>query len=268
MLNTGLRKGLALSPITHLLKRCSSVTDNVHRVNYCYNYHTVPNLSQRNLLPLFSPEALDIAWDQHQRQVVKELNDRVKGTELEDSSVFNIIFQTAALPEHAATFQFASQAYNNHFFFQSLIGKRAADAKKNSKYEANAAINKAVNENFGSKENLLSKIHELASNSFGACWLWIVIDDYNRLNLLRTFQAGSPYLWTRWQSNDPHLISSVPDYSARPRKYAHVPILNLCLWNHAYYKDYGLLNRSRYIDTWFDCIDWSVIEERLTNSLV
>lgn len=45
----------------------------------------------------------------------------VIGTTLEDQTVLDIAFQTSRRPEQAATFNFASQAHNNHFFFEALV---------------------------------------------------------------------------------------------------------------------------------------------------
>ncbi|EPY50259.1 ribosomal protein subunit S26 [Schizosaccharomyces cryophilus OY26] len=255
------------SPHSFFLQCCKSIPSRIER-NRFRCYHTVPEIPERKLNPLFSDRGVKVAWDEHQGLVVKSLNDRVKGTELEDHSIFNIIFQTAVLPEHAATFQFASQAYNNHFFFESLIGAEKAKEDSKTQFESNPVIQQVVLENFESKEDLLSKIKQLASNTFGAAWIWVVLDDYNRLQVIRTFQAGTPFLWTRWQSNDPHLVPSVPDHSTRPRNYSHVPLLNLCLWDHAYFTDFGLFQREQYIDTWFQSINWSLIEDRLKQSLV
>jgi len=43
------------------------------------------------------------------------------GTVFEECTIFEIIDQTAQVPEHAVIFNHASQAWNNDFFLQSLV---------------------------------------------------------------------------------------------------------------------------------------------------
>lgn len=43
------------------------------------------------------------------------------GTTLEAQTALDIAIQSSRRPELAATFNFASQAHNNHFFFESLV---------------------------------------------------------------------------------------------------------------------------------------------------
>ncbi|EEB09576.1 ribosomal protein subunit S26 [Schizosaccharomyces japonicus yFS275] len=220
-------------------------------------YHNVPTLSETNLEPLFSKEGYNLAWTSHQSQVIKALNDRTKGTDMEDQSVFKILLRTASLPEQAATFQYASQAFNNHFFFQSL----SASPKKHvlSKYPK---LHNLIQTTFGSLDTMLEKITQLANNTFGAAWIWLVMDDFEQLKIIRTFQAGTPFVQGRWQSLDPHLVPETPDVEMQTREYSIVPLLNLCLWQHAYFIDFGPTGLDEYIITWSKMIDWSVIQNR------
>lgn len=43
-----------------------------------------------------------------------------------------------------------------------------------------------------------------------------------------------------------------------------IPLLVMDVWEHAYITEYGL-NRAKYIDAFFDNIDWQAVEERFSN---
>jgi hypothetical protein len=45
------------------------------------------------------------------------------GSEIESLTVFDTMLQTAADPAQALTFQYASSAFNNHFFLHGLVSR-------------------------------------------------------------------------------------------------------------------------------------------------
>ena len=50
-----------------------------------------------------------------------------------------------------------------------------------------------------------------------------------------------------------------------PYLYDMLPIMNIDLWEHAYYLDYKT-ERDQYINAFFDLIDFDVIEKFLKNN--
>lgn len=115
--------------------------------------HSVPSLISnekfiKNGIPgVFTPSAFDTAWTKYQGHLVQNLNrlidgtpppphhappptsptdaSPVPGTDYQNMSVIDIAIASARQADLAATFNYASQAHNNHFFFTSLVPKTA-----------------------------------------------------------------------------------------------------------------------------------------------
>lgn len=40
-----------------------------------------------------------------------------------------------------------------------------------------------------------------------------------------------------------------------------MPVLCVNTWEHAYMYDFGLLGKRKYLNDWWDCVDWGVVEQ-------
>ena len=71
---------------------------------------------------------------------------------------------------------------------------------------------------------------------------------------------GSGYAWLVLD-RDKLRITTTPNQDT-PLIRGQIPILNIDVWEHAYYlKHYNM--RGAYIDDWFRVIDWDMAEKRL-----
>lgn len=199
-------------------------------------------------------------------------------------------------------YQIAAQVYNNEFFFQSLkestransakvaeptaeelrfvdISKTVQNTSADLSGVANAAAVDAAaaaasssaftgtNPSFSvespvttfenyirsSFDSFLS-FRELFVNKadamFGAGNVWLVQDPVERmLFVVNTYNSGTPF-----------------DKKLRPpseMESSLVPLLNMNTWEHVYLHDYGFSGKRRFIENAFDCINWSVVLERM-----
>ncbi|CAG8443558.1 6186_t:CDS:2 [Acaulospora morrowiae] len=115
-------------------------------------------------------------------------------------------------------------------------------------------------------------------------------------SLLLSFQSGTPLDTTRLQSYDPNNHPSpLPDSpffftatspfsptanineSTKPlpppsiklvqeptHQSKFIPLLALNVWEHAYLRDFGMEGKEKYIDAFWNCVDWYKVEERIT----
>lgn len=108
--------------------------------------HHVPQLGydeafRRNGVPgLLSPEGFELAWMQYQGLLVDKLNQMTAGmysgasalglgvdrkntgTVDENAPALTLLLTYARDAQMASLFNYASMAYNNHFFFNCLVG--------------------------------------------------------------------------------------------------------------------------------------------------
>ena len=83
---------------------------------------TLPPLpfAEGALAPLISANTLSFHYGKHHKAYVDNLNNLVKGTELESATLEKIIGDTAGKAERAGIFNNAAQIWNHTFYWNSL----------------------------------------------------------------------------------------------------------------------------------------------------
>ena len=125
----------------------------------------------------------------------------------------------------------ASQVFNHYFYFEQFNPKGAK--------EPLPVTLELIKRHYGSWNNLKSQIVRAGMDMFGSGWAFLTTDKERKC------------LWARLFSG-----------TGTPLKF-EIPILALDVWEHAYYLDVQN-KRNAYIHNFFDLIDWSIIEMRLT----
>lgn len=109
----------------------------------------------------------------------------------------------------------------------------------------NNVNNKLVSDivtNFGSLDNFKNEFRKQALNIKGSGYTFLVMDENNKLRLINTSNQDNPYY------------------------YGYTPIMNLDIWEHAYYLDY-YSNREDYINKFFEKIDFVKLNVNYENIL-
>ena len=95
-----------------------------------------------------------------------------------------------------------------------------------------------INRDFGSLENFKMQFGNAAAAVFGSGYAWLAVDSRGKLHIVQTANQDTP------------LTLSMK------------PLLNLDVWEHAYYLKYTN-HRTDYINNYFALIDWVRVGERL-----
>ena len=128
----------------------------------------------------------------------------------------------------------AGGVYNHIFFFNGM--------KNPSTNLPEHALIAYIKNAFGSFEAFQSAFTKAALSVFGSGYAWLVLDALGRLQIITTSGQDTP------------LADRL------------CPVLNLDVWEHAYYlKHYN--DRAAYIKDWFHVINWPAANRRLTNCL-
>lgn len=123
----------------------------------------------------------------------------------------------------------ASQVYNHYLYFSQLNAK-------GTKSPMNKMLT-LIEQQYGTWENLKAQLIDACMAVFGSGWVFLTID-YER----KTLQI-KPFVGTTTPTNE-------------------ITLLAIDVWEHAYYLDYQN-NRRRYLENFFEAIDWLVVERRL-----
>jgi Fe-Mn family superoxide dismutase len=177
------------------------------------------------LEPHLSKETLEFHHDKHHQTYVTNLNNLVKGTDLEGKSLDEIILAAAGDASKAGIFNNAAQIWNHTFYWNSM--------KQNGGGQPTGVLAAKIDEAFGSYEKFVEEFSQAATTQFGSGWAWLVADQVNgQLSILKTLNADTPLA------------------------HGKVAVLTIDVWEHAYYIDFRNV-RPKYISTFLDSlVNW------------
>ncbi|MBE6460973.1 MAG: superoxide dismutase [Alphaproteobacteria bacterium] len=178
------------------------------------------------LAPYISQETIETHHGKHVAGYIDNLNKLIANTPYESVSLMDIIEESAGKADEQKIFNNAAQIYNHNFFFHGMCPQCATQ------------IPNEIIEQFGSAENFKKQFKDAATSVFGSGYTWLVRDG-DALRIINTANADTPI--------------------AHNMK----PILNLDVWEHAYYLDYKN-KRADFIDSFLDnLVNWNFVAENL-----
>lgn len=121
---------------------------------------------------------------------------------------------------------FNSGGVLNHQLFFSILGKGDMSEKFKEK----------IIEDFGSVENFKEEFIKNANYLVGSGYTFLVLNKENQLEIINTSNEDTPY------------------------SYGLIPIMNLDLWEHAYFLDYQN-NKEDYINNFFSIVDFNKVSQ-------
>ena len=177
------------------------------------------------LEPHISKETLEYHYGKHHQTYVTNLTNLVKGTDLENKSLEELIKTT-----EGGIFNNAAQVWN-HTFYWNCLAPNAGGAPTGK-------IAEAINKAFGSFEEFKKQFNDAAAKNFGSGWTWLVKKADGSLAIVNTSNAATPV-------------------SGEDK-----PLLTVDVWEHAYYIDYRNA-RVKYLEEFWALVNWSFVEANL-----
>ena len=197
-----------------------------------YMNFELPKLDYKNnaLSPIMSEETLDLHHGKHHQTYINNLNNFIKGTDMESMTLENIILNSSKDKTKVGIFNNASQHWNHNLFWKCM--------KPNGGGAMPSKLEKKILDNFGSIEKFKKDFIEAGTTQFGSGWCWLSIQN-DKLVVTKTANAANP------------LIDNMK------------PILGCDVWEHSYYIDYKN-RRPEYLNNFFDkLINWEFVESLL-----
>ena len=194
--------------------------------------HILPPLpyAQNALDPVISANTISFHYGKHHKAYFDNLNKLIVGTEFADLSLEKIITETAGKAEKIAIFNNAAQTWNHTFYWSSMRPKGGG--------EPPAVLKKKIETSFGSVDACKKELVTAATTQFGSGWAWLVLDG-EVLKVVKTSNADVP------------LTKGMK------------PLLNIDVWEHAYYLDYQN-RRADYLNVVIDkLINWGFAADNL-----
>ncbi len=177
------------------------------------------------LAPHISKETLEFHHGKHHQTYVTNLNNLIKGTEFENSSLEDIVKKSTG-----GIFNNAAQVWNHTFYWQGL--------KPNGGGAPTGKVADALTATFGSFDKFKEEFSKTAITTFGSGWAWLVKGSDGKLALVSTSNAGTPM--TAGQT----------------------ALLTCDVWEHAYYIDYRNA-RPKYVESFWSLVNWDFVAKNL-----
>ena len=188
------------------------------------------------LAPNIDALTMELHYSKHYLTYTNNLNKVIIGTELEQLSIEEVLkkldISNTDLRNNAGGY------YNHGMFWENLA------PKSNSQPKDSLAL--ALTRDFGSFNEFKNQFEEIASKQFGSGWAWLITDKSGKLQITSTANQDNPLM-----SNA--VIKGTP-------------ILALDVWEHAYYLNYQY-KRKKYIDAFFNVINWKKVGERYEEAI-
>ena len=165
--------------------------------------HQLPALpyAKNALVPHISEETIEFHYGKHHQTYVTNLNNLIKGTEFENSSLEEIVKKSSA-----GIYNNSAQIWNHTFFWSCM--------KPNGGGAPTGALADAINAKWGSFDEFKKAFQASAVGNFGSGWTWLVKKADGSVDIVNMGAAGTP-LTT-----------------------GDTPLLTIDVWEHAYYIDY------------------------------
>ena len=193
---------------------------------------TLPDLpyDYAALEPTIDARTMEIHHGKHHQAYIDNANKALAGTEWEHNSAESVLASLAAIPEEIrATVRNNVGGHVNHSFFWTIM---SPDGGKEPEGELKAAIDDL----WGSTEELKNAVNDAGVKRFGSGWTWLVYD-------------GTGLAVRSTPNQDSPLLES------------DTPLLGIDVWEHAYYLNYQN-RRPDYLAAWWNVVNWPEVARR------
>ncbi len=193
---------------------------------------TVPALpyAYDALEPHIDKETMTIHHDKHHQAYVDNLNKAITGTDNENKSIEELVKHAGSI---SPTVRNNGGGHWNHSFFWESLAPNAGG-------NPDGKLAEAINEAFGSFDEMKEKFNAAGTTRFGSGWAWL----------------GS--------QNGKLVICSTPNQDNPLMDVAEckcTPILGCDVWEHAYYLKYQN-RRPEYLKAFWNMVNWKKVAER------
>jgi Fe-Mn family superoxide dismutase len=183
------------------------------------------------LEPTMSAETLDFHHGKHHNAYVVNLNNLIKGTDLENKSLEEIILASAGDASKAGVFNNSAQIWNHTFFWNGM--------KPNGGGKPTGAIAAKIDSDLGGYDKFVELFKQAATTQFGSGWAWLVLDKDGKLAVTKTPNADLPMA------------------------HGQKALLTCDVWEHAYYIDYRN-RRPDFVQAFLDkLVNWDFVNSNL-----
>ncbi len=182
------------------------------------------------LEPTIDEQTMRLHHDKHHQAYVDNANKALDGTPLDGQSVEQVLTNLDSLPaDRQAAARNNVGGHANHSLFWEIMGPNGGGTPP-------GALGQAIDDTFGSVDELKGQVNDAGVKRFGSGWAWLVHDGTG-LAVMSTPNQDSPVMESK------------------------TPLLGIDVWEHAYYLNYQN-RRPDYLAAWWNVVNWDAVGAR------
>lgn len=182
------------------------------------------------LEPYIDARTVEIHWDKHHRTYVTNLNKLLADNkDLLKLDINALVGNIKKVPETIRQGVINNGGgIANHNLYWNIMGPKAGG-------NPSGALSKAIDQAFESFDKFKEKVNAGGLARFGSGWVWLVVDEKKKLQVISTANQDSP------------LMTNLS------------PVLGVDVWEHAYYLKYQN-KRADYLAAWWNLVNWKEVD--------
>lgn len=191
--------------------------------------YQLPTLKyQPHELGFLSETTINTHYGKHHQTYLNKLNELIADTDYATWPIEQLIAKVHQLPEtiRQGVINNGGGYFNHNIYWETITPR--------TDLRPTGELLEAIEQKYGSLEQLASEFKTSAVQVFGSGWLWLMPD----LSLVATANQENPLSTT-----------------------GQLPLTGVDVWEHAYYIDYKNL-RPDYLEEFWQHLDWEAIAER------
>lgn len=187
--------------------------------------------------PYIDTKTMHLHHDKHLQTYIDNLNNALENyPQFQSWTLEQLLLHVPSLPSELQTpvKNNGGGVFNHQLYFSNLLNPAPR--------QPSGILGEAINQKYGSYPAFQEQFKAAGTSLFGSGYVWLVVDAAKQLKIITTANQDTPFPLGMY------------------------PLLNLDVWEHAYYlKHYNL--RKDYIDDWFKIINWDQVNTNYWNYL-
>ena len=177
-----------------------------------------------------SSETLEFHYGKLHQSYINNLNGLTEGTDSIDMPIEKVIMNSKG-----GIYNNATQVWNHTFYWNCMSPNGGGKP-------LNINLVSAIDKSFGSFSEFKVEFSISAASIFGSGWTWLA------------------------QNNDGQLEIFNSNITGCPMTSGKKALLNIDVWEHAYYLDYKN-SRAKYIEAWWELINWNYVSSQFDKKI-
>jgi Fe-Mn family superoxide dismutase len=183
------------------------------------------------LEPHIDARTMEIHHDLHHNGYTNNLNNAIKGSAIENSSIEDIL---ADISNQSGAVRNNGGGFYNHCMFWEVMSPNGGGAPTGQ-------LAADIDAKFGSFEAFKTEFSSAAATRFGSGWAWLIVDASGSLAITSTPNQDNP-------------LMDIAEVKG-------TPLLCVDVWEHAYYLKYQN-RRPEYLTNFFNVVNWEEVSKR------